>query len=414
MLFQLNQVQSNKLPKGKRTYSCVSCGLYSNALNPRMPAYGNFKKGILNIGEAPGETEDRRNRQWQGKVGKILQRTYAKLGIDLFEDCLNINSVNCRPPGNRTPSDHELACCRSKVFELIEKHKPKVIVLLGNAAIASVIGAHWKKDLGGITKWRGFTIPDRTHQTWICPVFHPSFVARQENTETYTIWQQDLERAVAQTQVPFPTHPDERTQVEILSKKEAPFVLEKINLSHSGMVFIDFETTGLKPHGEGHRIVCVAVATSPDKSYAFMLPKRDGDLQHLKRVFTNTGIPKGAANMKFEAAWSTVKLGTEIRPWVWDTMQAAHILDNRQGITSLKFQTYINFGVPDYDSHIASFLKGHDPKNANCMNRVLEYIKQGHEDELLMYCGLDALFEFKLGVLQMQKLGVSIEKGGWL
>ncbi|MBU0847621.1 hypothetical protein KKH23_10585 [Patescibacteria group bacterium] len=156
--FTKKETESISRPNGK-ILSCASCGLYREVISPRMEPFGNFRKGILNIGEAPGETEDKRGKQWQGKVGRILKRTYRKLGIDLFEDCLNINAINCRPTtkngNNRTPTPQEIACCRSRVMKTIEEYHPKVIILLGGSAIFSFLGHRWKKDLGGIFKWRG-------------------------------------------------------------------------------------------------------------------------------------------------------------------------------------------------------------------------------------------------------------------
>ena len=104
-----NLPQQSKETKGK-ILGCSSCGLFQSVLSPKMQAFGNFEKGILNIGEAPGETEDRKGKQWQGKVGRLLRDTYDSLGIDLFEDCLNINAINCRPTdkhgANRPPSSN--------------------------------------------------------------------------------------------------------------------------------------------------------------------------------------------------------------------------------------------------------------------------------------------------------------------
>ena len=138
--FSKKETKSKSRPGGK-ILSCASCGLYRDCISPKMNAFGNFKKGILNIGEAPGEIEDQEGKQWQGKTGRALKRAYRKLGIDLFEDCLNINAVNCRPPDNRTPSNYEIDCCRAvKVSKVIEEYQPRVIVLLGNAALQSFLG----------------------------------------------------------------------------------------------------------------------------------------------------------------------------------------------------------------------------------------------------------------------------------
>ena len=149
--FTKKQTESKSRPDGK-TYSCASCGLYKDCQSPRMKPFGNFQKGILNIGESPGEVEDQRNKPWQGKTGRLLQKTYRRLGIDLFEDCLNINAVNCSPKDNRTPTNYEVDCCRKNLLKIIEENQPKVIIVLGGSALHSILGHRWKKDLGGISK----------------------------------------------------------------------------------------------------------------------------------------------------------------------------------------------------------------------------------------------------------------------
>ena len=207
--FTRKQSESKSRPDGK-TYSCISCGMYKFVLSPKMKPFGNFAKGIMNIGEAPGETEDTKGKQWQGKAGRRLQRTYKSLGIDLFEDCININATNCRPidenGNNRTPTPYEIACCRKIVLQAIEIYKPKIIVLFGNIPVMSIIGHRWKKDLGGISKWRGWTIPDQDFKVWICPTFHPSFIERSEDPIEELIWKQDLERAISKLNDSFPIY----------------------------------------------------------------------------------------------------------------------------------------------------------------------------------------------------------------
>jgi uracil-DNA glycosylase len=386
----------------KKLASCASCGLFKGVQSPQMEAYGKFKKGILNVGEAPGETEDRRGKQWQGKMGKELQDTYRGLGIDLFEDCLNINAINCRPVDkdgtNRTPTSQEIACCHSRVMSVIEEHKPRMIVALGGAAVESLLLNRWKKDLGGISKWRGWIIPDRDFNARICPVFHPSFVHRGEKKEAETIWTQDLKRALHYLDSPFPKWKDERGQIEIIDDLR---VLGDL----SGTIAIDYETTGLKPHAVGHQIVCASVADRDDHSFSFLLPDDPDKRRPLIKLIRNPRIEKIAQNIKFEEAWSVHKLGYPIKNWTWDTMLAAHVLDNRTGITGLKFQVYINFGLPDYDSEIEPYLKAKGGDGGNGFNRILELLKlPGGKEKLLTYCGMDSLFERRIAMKQMRSV----------
>lgn len=381
--------------------TCAGCGLYRQVQSPRMKPYGNFKKQILNIGQSPSAVDDIRGIPWQDRHGRMLQRMYKRLGIDLFEDCLNINSVNCctkdKNGNNREPSSKEVVNCRKRVFETIEQYQPKLIVLLGSHAIESFLGHRWKKQLGGIAKWRGWAIPDREHQAWVCPVFLPHFVEEQDNAVSKLIWKQDLTKALAKINEPFPEVVDEKECIEFVSVSEARKKLRDLGQTKGQVLVLDYETTGLKPHLPEQKIVCAAIAPRPDYAFAFMTPDHEQLRRAFQPVLTKPGINVVAANMKFEENWTKAKLGFSIgKNWFFDTMLGARILDNRAQISGLKFQTYINFGVVDYDSAVSTYLEGTEKKNGNAINRIFEFVEKYGEKELLTYCGLDVLYEMKL------------------
>lgn len=405
-------VPKKKAP-GNKPVSCSSCGLYLTANTPKMEPFGNFKKRILNIGPAPTGVDDAKGRQWQGVDGKTLQRALRASGIDLFEDCLNINAVNCHTKTptrkDRAPTSHEIACCRSRVFQVIEDYEPAIIILHGITAIESVIGGRWKKDLGGLSRWRGWVIPDRDLNAWVCPVYHPSDLERQTKLkELEKDWQADLKQAISYVGEPLPEFPDETKQVVILEDRED--ILTELNRLNQGEFYpedckwlaFDIETTGLKPQDRSkHRISCISFCENENRAVVFPYPKRRSIRAALKVVLENPQIGKVAANMKFEDTWMKVVSDIDTGPWEWDTMQAAHIIDNRPHISDLKFQTYVNFGVIDYASEVTPFLQKSDPKNANSVNEIHKLeAKPELFRKLLLYCGLDALFEFKLAKKQ--------------
>lgn len=361
-----------------------------------MNAFGNFRRGILNIGEAPGELEDQEGKQWQGKTGRALKRAYRKLGIDLFEDCLNINAVNCRPPDNRTPSPYEIDCCRAvKVQKVIDEYQPKVIVLFGNAAIQSFLGNRFGGDLGGATKWRGWKIPDQEFKCWVVPTFHPSYVQREEGDHVMVTWMRDLETAISAASEPFP-----RTPKPSITYLDDTAEIERFRPGIAEMAF-DYETTGLKPHMEGQEIVCAAITFSLEHTLAFQMPKTKKGIRPFTDLLQDPTIQKMAHNMKFEDTWSVVKLRTQPQGWMWDSMLAAHILDNRKGITGLKFQTYVNFGIVDYSSEITPYLRGKG-KGGNAMNDIISLMaKPGGSRKVLEYCALDSFYQFLLAKKQI-------------
>ena len=403
--FELEREAPYRSEKG--TLTCVTCGLYRNAETPRMAPFGRFRKGIMVIGEAPGEEEDREGKPWQGKMGQALRRKYKRLGIDLFEDCVSLNAVNCRAVdkkgGNRAPNEREIACCRQKVLNAVKRYSPKVIILHGGAAVTSLIGHKWRRDLGGITKWRGWTIPDRDYRAWVCPTFHPSFVERQEEeNEAEVIWTEDLKRAFAKAEEPFPEYRDEAECV-MVTDDIGGVIKRFLRQKDIPLMAFDIEATGLKPYNKAvHRIVSMSFCNDSQEAYAIPFPQEERHIGLLKRLLEHPRIGKIAANLKYEDNWLNVLHGIKVRPWVFDTMLAAHILDNRPGVTGLKFQAYVRFGVLGYDKFVEPYIKSPD---SNTPNRIAELVK--HKEafrKLLIYNGIDSLLEYRLAQIQMKVL----------
>lgn len=395
--FTHTETQSKERPDGK-SLTCYSCGLYRNCETPKMQPYGNFKKGILNIGTFPSLADDMRGKPFQGRVGQLLQATYSMYGIDLFEDCLNVNAVNCL--SDKDPTNYNLDCCRRIVLSVIEKYKPKVIILFGIQAVYSLIGNRWKGALNGIDQWRGWTIPDQDFQTWICPVFAPEYVDKIDKPEVYKVWETDLGQAltVRLKELPVP----EKPTIKVIDDLEP---LTKIE--YGSITAFDYETTGLKPHAKGHRIVCCSIATDEDNAFVFEMPNLVEKRKPFIDFLRNKSIRKMAHNLKFEESWSYERLKTRVRGWHWDSMLAAHLLDNRAGITGLKFQTYVNFGIVNYNETVSPWLQAVDSKNANSLNRLQEFFatKQGRE-ETLKYCALDSIYEYRLALKQQKEIEI--------
>lgn len=196
--FSKQETDSISRPDGKKL-TCNSCGRYQNCHTPRFKGQGNFKKSILNIFEQPTDMDDKTGKILQSKSGRLLTKTYKGLGINVMEDCLNMYALACY---SDTPyNSHNIDCCRRFVLGAIQEFKPKVIVLFGNVSLNAVIGQRWKRDLGGVQKWRGWTIPDQDFQCWVCPVFGADYVERSfgefdKITAENTVWVNDLKQVV--------------------------------------------------------------------------------------------------------------------------------------------------------------------------------------------------------------------------
>jgi DNA polymerase I-like protein with 3'-5' exonuclease and polymerase domains len=193
---------------------------------------------------------------------------------------------------------------------------------------------------------------------------------------------------------PWPKRPQEE-QVEILTERQAAKILVMLsNIYPEVPVTLDYETTGLKPNAPGHQIVCVGMSGwEEQRAVAFQMTPR---LESILADFLASKTKKIAQNLQFEERWSRVCLGTPVNGWCWDTMLAAHCLDNRGHISGLKFQTYVQLGITDYSSEISPYLKA---SSSLGMNRVLE----APREKLLRYCGMDALCTARIADIQNKR-----------
>lgn len=390
--FSKKETESKTRPDGK-ILSCISCGAYRLCNSPKLEVTGNFKKKILIISQSPEQIDDNTGQPFSGTIGSFLKKALRRHDIDMYEDCLLTYATKCRMPKDRPPTTIEVECCRKFVISIVETEKPKVIILLGQSALFSVIGNRWKKDLGNIEKWRGWSIPDQDLKAWICPVFHPLMIFQSKNTVLQTIFENDLKNAIEKVDTQFPIYVE--PDIEIIED------LKDIHLADRYSAF-DYETTGLKPHGEGHEIICCSIADTPNHVYVFMMPKKKKDRQPFLDYLADDTQRKIAQNMKFEHTWSAIILGIKVVGWEWDTMLATHSLDNRVGVSGLKFQTYVQLGIIDYSSEIEPYLKAVEEKNGNSANRIKELVAlPGGAEKLMKYCAYDSVYEYRLAQIQL-------------
>ena len=388
--FTKQETSSIERPDGK-TVSCVSCGRYLNTKFPKPEPQGEGKLGILCVGSFP---PNEAQSIYGDEITLFLRKVISYAGYVFTDDLMHVNAVRCFD--KEKPTAFQVSCCRRLLLQTVKKTKPKVIILFGVEAIQSIIGHRFTKDINSIEKWRGFCIPDQELNAWICPVYSPADVLKANKPEMEYIWKQDLKKALGMHKVPF------RKSKEI----EIDYIEDLSPLSDikSDSISFDYETTGLKPHAKGHRIICASVADTPDHVFAFMMPETRQERKPFTDLLKRHSLGKMAHNMKYEHAWTLNKLKVEVVNWEWDSMLAAHIIDNRPGITGLKFQVYVNFGIIDYSSEIAPYLDS-ESKDGNAINNIQKLVatREG-QHKLLTYCAMDSVYQYRLAMLQMQKL----------
>lgn len=346
---------------------------------------------MLVVGEAPGETEDEEGRPFIGKAGQHLRSVLSELGINLDKQAVTTNALICRPPKNATPDAKQIDHCRPNLTNTIHDVKPQVIVTLGRSALVSVMGQHWKSDMGTLERWVGWKIPLAQH--WVCPTYHPSYLLRMKSELLDRLFANHLRAAFEIEDTPSQL-PDFSQRVRILfDEVHVAQALSEVQ-QQGGWVAVDYETNCLKPELEKARIVSCAVSNGKE-TYSF--PFIGNAVEAVSSLLQDKHVRKIAANLKFEDRWTRKILGHGVTNWGWDTMVAAHCLDNRPEITSLKFQSLVQMGVPSYNDHIEPYLKSYKGP----YNRIAEIELK----DLLFYGGMDALLEFHLARRQRKQMG---------
>ncbi|MDR0644786.1 MAG: uracil-DNA glycosylase [Treponema sp.] len=146
---------------------CRLCGLRILA----VPGEGVSNPSVLVVGEAPGAAEDSSGRPFVGKAGQLLDKMLASIELSRQSNCFIVNTVKCRPPGNRDPLPDETAACArffSRQFALLQ---PKAVLCVGRIAAQTLL-----KTNEGIGNLRG-TFFDYQGRPLIA-TFHPSALLR--------------------------------------------------------------------------------------------------------------------------------------------------------------------------------------------------------------------------------------------
>ena len=151
--------------------SCTRCAL-APTRTQTVFARGNPDAALVFVGEGPGADEDAQGLPFVGRAGQLLDRMIAAMGLSPERDVYVCNIVKCRPPGNRKPEPEEMAACMPYLQEQLALVRPRVIVALGNTAVAALLDTKL-----GITKVRGQWKLYRG-QTLVMPTYHPSYLLR--------------------------------------------------------------------------------------------------------------------------------------------------------------------------------------------------------------------------------------------
>ncbi len=152
------------------------CALKKTAKNTVF-GQGNPHADVMFIGEAPGADEDRMGLPFVGLSGQLLDKMMLAIGLSRQTNAYISNIIPWRPPGNRNPSNVEIALCMPFIQRHIELVAPKIIITLGGVSFTSLVntGETISRARGN---WHSYQSAGLSAPVLLMPVFHPAFLLR--------------------------------------------------------------------------------------------------------------------------------------------------------------------------------------------------------------------------------------------
>ncbi|MBW3640046.1 MAG: uracil-DNA glycosylase [Actinobacteria bacterium] len=170
--------------------TCTACPELAATRTQVVPGVVPAGSRLLLLGEAPGASEDVAGLPFVGRSGQLLDLLLAEVGVARAHVAV-LNTVQCRPPGNRPPARAESATCRPWAERQLELAAPSVVVSLGLSA------TRWFLGPTSLSAVRG-----RLHDAGgyrVLPTFHPSAALRfGPGGEPRRLLREDLALAVVE------------------------------------------------------------------------------------------------------------------------------------------------------------------------------------------------------------------------
>lgn len=394
-------------PDFLKRHECSVCPLNQvQNLSPKMEPTGSKSPTVLIVGEAPGRNEDEKGRQFVGKAGRVLRMRIPEDWDD--RDIRWTNSVNCRPPDNRTPEVVEFTCCYPRLVRDVEQHKPRAIFGFGSIPLYQIVNPDSKYRSIGL--WRGRRLPIRigNHDCWYYPMHHPSYIQRLRKfeprdansygSEEEFAFALDVARAFSEVEkLPEPDiHTVGYATSDIELVEDVGRIAELLDIAaNEPSSGVDIETNCLRPFQKKAKILSIAIS-SKSTTFAFpvdhpqatwtTLERKQLDVL-IKRFLYEAKCRKVVHHLPFELEWFGYFYGRGcFYAGRWeDSESQAYVLDARRGGLSLDFLCLLHFGLN------LKAISGLDRKN----------LEKSPLPQVLKYNAIDARYHRNLYLAQV-------------
>ena len=98
--------------------------------------------------------------------------------------------------------------------------------------------------------------------------------------------------------------------------------------------------------------------------------QQDKIFKLIKKILRSRKINKIVQGIDYEYSWTKAQFNITPNSIVYDTRLATHVLDNRIGVTGLKFQAFRRWGIRDYNTTSQAYIKTNKNTGFNDMLRM--------------------------------------------
>jgi DNA polymerase len=327
---------------------------------------GDQNAKLMVIGEAPGKSEESAGLPFVGQSGAILDSMLKTAGISRSEVYVD-NVVTIRPPENKIARLKELGFTPSdfypRIFEVIKKVKPNVILALGNTPLYALVGKN------GISKYRGSILYSSSTASKVVPTIHPAYLLHGSDQDeggsfkysTRVYMQLDVNRAVQESKVREYNVPQRNIQI----------IRDSLTLYRFLQTYKNHRRFALDIESRKSIPVCLGIAPSP--SYAvsvqlinieetdYRIPYRElAEMHKLLDEFLSSDRDWIGHNYKYDDQKMESVMGLHIRRLYADTMLMQKVV-NPEFPASLAFCTSVYTREPYYKDEGKEFQYGKSP-----------------------------------------------------
>jgi DNA polymerase len=133
---------------------------------------------LVMFGEAPGAEEDLSGIPFVGAAGQLLDKILIASKLQRDEVYI-MNTLKCRPPSNRTPTDSEVENCRPFFEAQLEILQPEYIICWGAVPAKALLRT--KQSVGQL---RGRFHPYGGAKVLV--TYHPAYLLREPSAKKKT------------------------------------------------------------------------------------------------------------------------------------------------------------------------------------------------------------------------------------